>query len=576
MQSSKSDKKLAASAKRELALPQNCTKKQLKERQKEVGSSRKSYTFDHSWKGYPPSIKHLPLREIPPMGVVKLIESGFNLEASRLEQEFRRAMDKITRLGRKEKPFDKYTVLYSSKTLPEIGKKDEWQFDAVFAAQRLNGMYPWFIERVENLAELQKEFPITNERVEGLLPRKATLEDLQNEGRLYVVSQPSLDGAKPAHDHVMTAPTTLFYVSNLGQLMPIGIQLYPKTTATNPVFTPNDDPETWLAVKIHAACADTLVHSIYSHAILMHFVMCNVWTSANRTLSTQHPVHAFLKPHFWSTLFVTKAVKSSMDSKKGSQILVYGTGLKGQNTMVKSLYREFDFQNYNPHVDFKNRGVDDVEKLPGFLYRDDALELWKADHDYIEEMMGLFYTSDDDVKNDVELQAWMADMASEKGAGIRGLPVGDNGKMETREQLHLMLTSILFTVTSRHSSIENGALEYLYVPANPFVYRMDAPTKSTKKTKLREVAKNLPPIKQAIHGYALIATANFDHHKKFSKLGRYDSDFMKGSPRGVKAIVRRWNQALVKISREIDARNEKLLVPYTGVKPTHSFNSIWN
>jgi hypothetical protein len=138
-----------------------------------------------------------------------------------------------------------------------------------------------------------------------------------------------------------------------------------------------------------------------------------------------------------------------------------------------------------------------------------------------------------------------------------------------------MMTTVLFTVTSRHSSIENGALEYLYIPANPFVYRMAAPTNASDAIALQEVADELPPIAQAIHGYALIATANFNH-QDFGLLGVYESDFTVGWPAGTDALIANWNAALAAIDAAIDARNAALQVPYTGIKPSRTFNSIWN
>ena len=227
------------------------------------------------------------MREIVSGALGKLVLSGLNLLGSKAGQWLRYSRYKITRFGGNGPPFAKYTALYDEHDLPEIGRNEAWMDDAVFAAQRLNGMYPWFIRRVMGLAALQEYFPITDERVANRLPKNTTLAQEQ-QGRLYVVSQPSLEHAKPAHGHVMTAPTTLFHVDAADRLMPLAIQLYPSAA----IFTPNDDPETWLAVKIHAACADTLVHSVYSHAILMHFVICNVWTAANprslpRTPSTR-------------------------------------------------------------------------------------------------------------------------------------------------------------------------------------------------------------------------------------------------------------------------------------------------
>ena len=60
-------------------------------------------------------------------------------------------------------------------------------------------------------------------------------------------------------------------------------------------------------------------------------------------------------------------------------------------------------------------------------------------------------------------------------------------------QLHQLLTSVLFTVTSRHSSIENGALKYGYTPANPFSYRLKRPTDKADVTKRKKVAKKRRP-----------------------------------------------------------------------------------
>ncbi len=373
----------------------------------------------------------------------------------------------------------------------------------------------------------------------------------------------------------MTAPTSLFCVNEIGQLMPLGIQLYPDSSLTNPIFTPNRDPNTWLAVKIHASCADSLVHAIYSHTILMHFVMCNVWTSANRTLPAEHPVYALLKPHFWGTLLITYEVKGTMDNENGAQTEILGTGLAGQNQMVSELFKHFDFRDYDPNCNFRKRGVDDVDALPHFYYRDDALKLWEADLGYVKSMLGLFYKSDADVLNDLELQAWMAEMASTDGAGIVGLPVNAQGKIETREALHQIITSVLFTVTSRHSSIENGALNYAYTPANPPLYRLAAPQEANAKLKLSEVSDRLPPISYAIAGNALLASADFAHTDS-NQLGKYDDDFTNGWPAGVKENIANWLKALNEISVAIDARNRRLDIPYTAMNPKKSFNSIWN
>jgi arachidonate 15-lipoxygenase len=558
-----------------LRLPQFCTPKQLAARKKEVEKQCGKYQFDHSWEGYPPSIAKLPLHEMSVKEGLELAEAGVRIETSKAEQWARHEAFELAHGGGEGPPFEKFHALFGKATLPMVGKKNFWQQDAVFASQRLNGMYPWFVRRVIDLASFRQHFPITDAMLVGLLPPRATLETLAGAGRLYFVSQSELDGAPPAHDHVMTAPTTLFFVNDLGQLMPLGIQLYPDSSADNPIFTPNHAPNTWLAAKIHSSCADNLVHAIYSHAILMHFVFSNVWTSANRALPPEHPVYAFLKPHFWATLFITDEVKKSMDTATGSQTSVYGTGLAGQNQMVSRLFKDFDFRDYNPNFNFEKRGVDDSSVLPEFYYRDDALQLWAADLKYVESMLGLFYSSDADVQDDFELQAWVAEMASENGGSIVGLPVNADGKLGTRDALYQIVTAVLFSVTSRHSSIENGALDYGYPPANPFLYRLAAPEKSDVNLDLAEVSRLLPPIGQVIEGWALIESANYSHKEK-NRLGVYKGSFTHGWPDGARENIADWRAALDAISTAIDARNQRLAVPYTAMNPRNTFNSIWN
>lgn len=573
MSESKDKAQIAAGG--SISLPQYCTPKQLAKREKEVKKYAGEYTFDHSWAGYPPSLAKLPLREMEPVEALDLAAAGIRIEASKAAQWSRHAVYESEHGGGDGPPFEVFNALFSRKSRPLVGDNSLWQQDAIFASQRLSGMYPWFIRRVVDLGAFQKNFPITDAMLEGVLPPGGTLDALASAGRLYFVSQPELDGAPPAHDHVMTAPTTLFFVNNLGQLMPLGIQLYPQTAANNPIFTPIHEPNTWLAAKIHASCADNLVHAIYSHAMLMHFVMSNVWISANRTLPPEHPVNAFLEPHFWATLFITSEVKKSMDTDDGSQTSVYGTGLAGQNQMVTELFKNFDFQNYDPTVDFEKRGVSDATLLPEFYYRDDALQVWAADLQYVESMLGLFYTSDEDVVNDFELQAWVTEMASTEGGCIKGLPLNSTGNLATRADLYQIVTSVLFSVTSRHSSIENGALNYGYPPANPFLYRLAAPTNPDVNLGLAEVSKMLPPVGQVIDGWALIESANFAHKKK-NRLGVYKSRFTKGWPAAAKENIASWHLALNDISAAIDARNQKLSIPYTAMNPLNTFNSIWN
>ncbi|GAB5498789.1 MAG: hypothetical protein PsegKO_11000 [Pseudohongiellaceae bacterium] len=560
-----------------LSLPQNCNQQQRDARQNEVKVACEEYQFNHDWTGYPPLPEKVPKRETTWAEIAEM-EAGFamGIAASYAKQKFRYVEYEAEHLGKDKPPFSMYEALYDSSDPPIIARNDSWQQDSVFALQQLQGMFPWFIQRVVNLDKFLETFPVQEQAIANLLPPNETLASLADAGKLYYTSQSVLEGAKATHDHVMTAPTTLFFVNIQGQLMPLGIQLYPVPAAGNPIFTPNDNQNTWLGVKIHAGCADALVYSLYSHVVLLHFVMCSVWTAANRTLPVEHPIYALLKPHFWMTLYATNQVKGSMDKDDSAQLEIMGIDITGQNMMVSRMYEKFDFGAYNPAVDLSNRGVDDEEKLPHFLYRDDMLRLWSVDYDYVESMMQLFYSSDSDIVNDYELQAWMAELASKDGAGLVGLPINQDGHIATRQDLYELLTSVLLTVTSRHSSIVVSALHYGYVPANPYIYRLAAPQDSRVALDLKTVSDCLPPISKAMGGRDLLAAAAHFLPVEMNSLGNYPEGFTDDWPAGAAENIQKWQAALDQVSEEINARNKRLEYPYVALDPKNTFNSIFN
>jgi len=63
---------------------------------------------------------------------------------------------------------------------------------------------------------------------------------------------------------------------------------------------------------------------------------------------------------------------------------------------------------------FALRGVDNVDQLPDYPYRDDALLIWEAIHQWVADYLALYYdggnAGDNAVLRDGELQSWLADL----------------------------------------------------------------------------------------------------------------------------------------------------------------------
>ena len=70
----------------------------------------------------------------------------------------------------------------------------------------------------------------------------------------------------------------------------------------------------------------------------------------------------------------------------------------GHVLLMKNYYKASSWATYNLPQALKERGVDDVEKLPNFYYREDALKLWTAIEEFVKEILAIYYHSDDAIK----------------------------------------------------------------------------------------------------------------------------------------------------------------------------------
>ena len=98
-------------------------------------------------------------------------------------------------------------------------------------------------------------------------------------------------------------------------------------------------------------------------------------------------------------------------------------------------YKEFTYDQMDYKEDLKRR---DMMDLPKYWHRDDAVILWDATLNYVKEMVDVFYTSDDDVLKDWELQAWVEDVFNHGYSQLAGTVkpgLGIPSKLNSKEEL---------------------------------------------------------------------------------------------------------------------------------------------
>ncbi|XP_031557674.1 allene oxide synthase-lipoxygenase protein-like [Actinia tenebrosa] len=457
---------------------------------------------------------------------------------------------------------------------PKYAENDVWLEDRVFGMQYLNGVNPMMIQRCDKLPE---GFPVTHALVANLLDRGLTLEQELQAGHVYLADYSILEGIRrngEGTDKVryVTEPLVLLYVNSAGDLVPIAIQLHTKTSETNPIWTPNDSKLDWMFVKMWAKAADLQVHQMISHLLRTHLTMECFAVSSWRNLPSIHPVFKLLFPHIRSVMAINTLGRKDLINKGGISDVTLSIGGGGHIQLIQKFYKKFTWDMLDVPKDLERRGLTNKEKLPNFLYREDALVLWETIFDFIREIMGVYYHSDNDVLEDKELQAWVKDIHD------NGFPSVEDDvdhqfpqRLETRDDVIKVLTCVVFTCSCQHAAVNFGQLEvYSFIPNAPPTMQLPPPTKKGE-TNMKRIMSTLPSKWQtAWHIGTMHTLTRFAEDEKF--LGDYSGGLFVDQD-ALKAISN-FQEKLQKISDSIKSRNETLEWPYTYLLPERVPNSV--
>ena len=215
-------------------------------------------------------------------------------------------------------------------------------------------------------------------------------------------------------------------------------------------------------------------HYYACHAVLEAYAMATM-----RNLPDAHPLYKLLSPHFHYTMAINSLARRALISKGGIIDFTFSIGGEGKTLLFERVGREFRVQSTNIKENVVERGVDDPTLLPGYYYRDDGLKIWNAVESYATEMLNLFYQTDDDVKNDSELQNWSEEMHTLAFPAVDGSLEGHGfpKKIETRDELIKYCTLIMFTGSTQHAAVNFGQFQtYGFTPNAPLALRKPPPT----------------------------------------------------------------------------------------------------
>ena len=215
--------------------------------------------------------------------------------------------------------------------------------------------------------------------------------------------------------------------------------------------------------------------------------------ATRRNLPDSHPIFKLLVPHFRYTIAINTRAVETLISDGGPIDVAFSIGGQGKKELFHRAGRAYNVHWTNLKENIRERGVDNADLLPGYYYRDDNLKIWNAIETYAREIVDLFYSSDNDVKEDKELLEWTNDIHT------RGFPAYDGVQghgfpkaITSKEELVKYCTLIMFTGSGQHSSVNFGQFaEYFFAPNAPFAMRQPPPAEKGKVT-LQQVLNSLP------------------------------------------------------------------------------------
>jgi arachidonate 15-lipoxygenase len=443
----------------------------------------------------------------------------------------------------------------------------DWcETDEYFAEMMVAGPDP---TRLTRLDAVPGKFPITSEHLHSV-PELAnqTLEEALAAGRVYWVDHEPMSVLHNGHHYqdpeYMYSPMVAFAVPREGgAIRPFAIQCG-QDPAGREIYTPPDG-YSWKLAKSCVLVAHNTYHGELTHLGFTHLISEAVLLATVRNLASVHPVAVLLRRHFEGTMSINKLAVELLIQPGRAVEYVIGSDLKSTYPWIAEHRKNFSFTgNYLP-TKLARSSTDGLAGLPYYPYRDDGLLVWTAIRRWTDEFVDAYYRSDAEVRDDHELQAWAAEVASPDGGAIRDFGAGA-GTIADRTDLAEILTMVIWTAGPQHAAVNFTQEEHLsYLPANPIAGFTEEPR--GRDHELEDWLANLPPLDVAVQQLCLM---RFLSVIRETKLGDYEDDF-KHTP--VADGLHGFQQNLSAAEDEIVGRNRRRPHTYDYLRPSLVPNS---
>jgi hypothetical protein len=389
-----------------------------------------------------------------------------------------------------------------------LGMLDDWYSDRRFADQRFTGCNPTTITNISD--KLLEEF-IDAAKAAG---EAKWVINLSKAGKKSLFVQDcsyfreAIGLKDPAgemrykqawsDDNWACASVSLFQLHDDGKLHPVAIcidykeSMAKSVTVFNKRYLPTDSTDgekndwPWRYAKTCAQVSDWLVHELAVHLTHAHLVEEPLIVATNRMIPMDHIIYRILSPHWYKTLSLNAAARTSLVPQIIADII--GFSPEQSSSFLRHAYDNFDFVgNYVPN-DLKSRGFPSTEeglknpRYKNYAYAKNMAGLWVSLRTYVKSMLELYYDKNDPdaVARDEYVKNWIEDIHTQ--AHIKTFPV-----IKTLDDLTDAITMCIHIAAPFHTAVNYLQNFYQsFVAARPPMLCSPLPTTLTQLKTFRE------------------------------------------------------------------------------------------
>ncbi|KAI4299382.1 hypothetical protein L6164_032849 [Bauhinia variegata] len=470
-----------------------------------------------------------------------------------------------------------------SKNTPCFLRDDE------FGRQVLAGINPLSIERLKVFPPTSKldasiygplDSALTEEHIKDHIEGLSVQQALE-ENKLYILDYhdvylPILERINALDQRKTYATRTIFFLTQMGTLKPIAIELtlppQDPNTPSKQVLTPPIDATTnwiWQLGKAHVCSNDAGVHQLVHHWLRTHACMEPFIIATHRQLSVMHPIFKLLHPHMRYTMKINAMARETLINAGGIIETDFTPG-KYCMQMSCAAYRDwwrFDLEALPADLIRRGVAVPDPTQPHGlrlliedYPFASDGLLIWSSIEKLVKTYVNHYYKDANAIASDNEIQSWYKESIK---LGHADLQTADWWpKLATPDDLTSIITTIIWIVSAEHAALNFGQYPYGgYVPTRPPLMRrlipneQDPEYRNFVKDPQTYFLSSLPSLFQATKFMAVIDIIS-SHSPDEEYIGDiHDMSSWLGNNEIIFDAVYQFSMEIKSIEKEIERRN---------------------